>query len=126
MGDFFDDYLWWLPFGQVPEVSAEDLKREISKTRKRPHLLDVRTDGEWRQGAIKGTVLVPISILRSQINALPFDRKEPIVAICRSAHRSIPAVRLLRKAGFENVRQLKGGMMAWQRLNYPTVNPRDS
>ncbi len=124
MSQFIDKYLWWLPLGSVPEVSAEDLKREISKTRGRPQLLDVRTDHEWRQGAIKGVLLMPVSTLKGQIEALPFDRSKPVVAICRSAHRSIPAVRILRQAGYEDVRQLKGGMLAWQSLNYPIVHTR--
>ena len=124
MSSFVDRYLWWLPLGAVPEVSAQDLKREISKTRGRPQLLDVRTDYEWRQAAIKGTLLVPVSILKSQVNALPFDRSKPVVAICRSAHRSIPAVRLLRNAGYSDVRQLEGGMLSWQSLNYPVIQSR--
>lgn len=124
MSEFIDKYLWWLPVGSVPEVTAQDLKKEISKTRARPQLLDVRTVHEWQQGAIKGVLLIPVSTLKSQIKALPFDRTKPIVAICRSAHRSIPAVRLLRDAGYTDVRQLQGGMMAWQSLNYPTVQPK--
>lgn len=123
MSSFLDRYFWWLPVGSVPEVSAEDLKREISKTRARPQLLDVRTDREWRQGAIKGALLVPVGILKSQVNVLPFDRSKPIVAICRSAHRSISAVRILRNAGYSDVRQLKGGMLSWQGLNYPIIRP---
>ena len=125
MSSFFDKHLWWLPFGSVPEVTAQELKREISRTNKRPQLLDVRTDREWRQGAIRGGVLVPISLLKRQIDGLPFDKSKPVVAICRSAHRSIPAVRLLRNAGYENVRQLKGGMTAWEACKYPTIKPRD-
>ena len=124
MSAILDKYFWWLPVGAVPEVSAQDLAREISKTRSRPQLLDVRTDHEWRQGAIKGTLLVPVSAFKSQIDALPFDRSKPVVAICRSAHRSIPAVRLLRNAGYDDVRQLKGGMLSWQQLNYPITRPR--
>ena len=107
--------------GAVPEVTAQDLKKEIFKTRAQPQLLDVRTDLEWRQGAIKGTVLMPVSSLKSQVEALPFDRSKPVVAICRSAHRSVPAVRILRNAGYLDVRQLSGGMLAWQKLNYPIV-----
>ena len=124
MSAFLDRYFWWLPLGPVPEVSAQDLKREISKTRARPQLLDVRTDREWREGAIKGTVLVPVGLLKNQVDKLPFDRSKPIVAICRSAHRSIPAVRLLRSAGYTDVRQLQGGMLSWQGLNYPIIQPR--
>jgi rhodanese-related sulfurtransferase len=125
MASFVDKYFWWLPLGHVPEITPEELKREISRTRNRPQLLDVRTRKEWREAAIKNSVLVPVSILKSRINALPFDKKKPVVCICRSAHRSIPAVRLLRLAGYENVRHLKGGMLAWQARNYHVIEDRD-
>ena len=122
MASLMDKYFWWLPLGRVPEISAPDLKRAISRTRNRPQLLDVRTRKEWQEAAIKGSVLMPIGILRSHIDALPFDRSRPVVAICRSAHRSIPAVRLLRLAGYEDVCHLKGGMLAWQSYNYPVIS----
>ena len=123
MAGFIENYLWWLPFGEVPEVSAEDLKREISKTRNRPNLIDVRTGPERQQGIIANSVHLPVNHMQSGIENLPFDKDQPVVAICRSAHRSIGAVRLLKRAGFTNVRQLKGGMLAWNALNYPVKKP---
>ena len=122
---FLTDRFWWLPFGSVPEVSPKDLQVELAKTRNRPNLLDVRTMSEWKQGAIKNSVLVPVNVLPRQVNALPFDKDQPVVAICRSAHRSVGAVRLLKAAGYTNVRQLAGGMLAWQNLNFPTIIPKD-
>jgi rhodanese-related sulfurtransferase len=41
-----------------------------------------------------------------------------VVAVCLTAHRSVPAVRLLRERGFEAV-QLSGGMMAWRAARLP-------
>jgi rhodanese-related sulfurtransferase len=43
-----------------------------------------------------------------------------VVAICLSAHRSPPGVRLLRQAGID-ARQLAGGMLAWRRAGLPVV-----
>ncbi len=122
---FLTDRFWWLPFGSVPEVTAKELQVELAKTRNRPNLLDVRTMGEWKQCAIKNSALLPVSLLSRQVDTLQFDKDEPIVAICRSATRSIGAVRLLKAAGYTNVRQLQGGIMAWQKLNYPTIIPKD-
>ena len=122
---FLTDRFWWLPFGSVPEVSAKELQIELAKTRGRPNLLDVRTLDEWKQGAIKNSTLLPVTLLPRQVGSLQFDKATPIVAICRSATRSIGAVRLLKAAGYTNVRQLEGGMMAWQKLNYPTIVPKD-
>ncbi len=124
MAGFADKYFWWLPVGSVPEVTAQELQREINRTRDKPQLLDVRTSAEWQQGIIKGALLVPVGVLKSRAATLPFDRSKPVVAICRTAHRSISAVRILRNAGYENVRQLQGGMLNWQGRNYPVVQPR--
>ncbi len=116
---FLADIFWWLPIGTVPEVDALELKRNLANAKKRPNLIDVRTVGEWQGGHIAKTLNVPLSILRSQVKALPFDKNQPVVVICRSATRSIPAVRVLQKAGFDHVTQLKGGMMNWESHRYP-------
>jgi rhodanese-related sulfurtransferase len=104
---------WWWPFGKVPEVPASELDTMRGKDRTRPQLVDVRAPTEWRSGHIAGAINVPITELGSRITGLKLDPKRPIVAICRSAHRSIPAVRLLRQHGFDDVCQLQGGMIAW-------------
>mgnify|MGYP000494151961 CR=1 FL=1 len=44
---------------------------------------------------------------------------KPIVAVCRSGSRSGSACNMLRKNGFENVKNLRGGMMAWESANLP-------
>jgi rhodanese-related sulfurtransferase len=125
MTDFMTKYFWWLPFGSVPELNAEELARVVNKrSRKPPQLLDVRTEQEWNQGHIKNTLNVPIGALKAQIKVLPFDKSQPVYAICRSAHRSIPAVRLLQLAGYKDVKQLEGGMTAWERRGFPVRSLR--
>jgi rhodanese-related sulfurtransferase len=104
---------WWWPFGKVPEVSANRLDAMRAQAPALPQLLDVRAPNEWRSGHIAGAINVPITEFGSSIAGLKLDPKRPIVAICRSAHRSIPAVRLLRQHGFDDACQLQGGMLAW-------------
>tara|TARA_R110002096_G_scaffold420745_1_gene626011 strand:- start:7167 stop:7553 length:387 start_codon:yes stop_codon:yes gene_type:complete len=107
-------FFWWLPIGRVAETGPEDLVKEMQIPNMSTQLLDVRTRNEWSKGHIKGTINIPITELRSKKNELPFIKDKPVVAICLSAHRSIPAVRLLRSQGFRNVSQLSGGMRAWR------------
>ena len=107
--------LWWLPIGKVPEIEPSELAAILSDPKVCPQLLDVRTRREWSGGHLEGAVNIPISELRARLRELSFDRDRPVVTICRSAHRSIPAVRLLLGHGFEDVSQLAGGMKAWWR-----------
>jgi len=112
--------LWWLPFGRVRGVSPGDLYAKLA-TGERPQILDVRTHTEWRASRIEGAVSAPITSLRATLESLDLDPDRPTVAICLSAHRSIPAVRVLREAGFADVCQLEGGMLAWWRADLPVV-----
>lgn len=111
---------WWLPFGGVPEISAADLNAKLSSGAA-PQLVDVRSRREWNSSHIAGSVNSPITVFRSDMASLKLDPSLPVVAICLSAHRSIPAVRVLRDAGFGDVCQLQGGMRAWWEAGLPTV-----
>lgn len=109
---------WWWPFSRVPEVTPRSLALELSAVP--PQLLDVRTPLEFEQGHIAGAVNVPIYELRDRLPGLDLDPARPVVAICLTGHRSVPAVRLLAEHGFQ-VRQLAGGMRAWWRARLPDV-----
>jgi rhodanese-related sulfurtransferase len=110
---------WWLPLGAVPEVSPAELNSRIAAG-EGLQLLDVRTALEWRRSRIPGALNVPITRLRQRLPSLELDRNRPVVAICLTAHRSIPAVRLLQGRGYADVTQLAGGMNAWWRAELPT------
>ena len=110
---------WWLPFGHVPEISATELNMSLAGD-KPLQIVDVRSGAEWRRSHIPGSVSVPIQELKGRLSSLQLNAQKPIIAICLSAHRSIPAVRLLQAQGFENAVQLKGGMLAWWNKHYPT------
>jgi len=117
----------WLPVGAVPEVAPAALAALLdrnSAAEERPQLVDVRTRMEFDAGHIDGAVSAPILELERALDGLGLDRARPVVAICLSAHRSIPAVRLLRAHGFDDVAQLAGGMRAWRRAGLPETPSR--
>jgi rhodanese-related sulfurtransferase len=111
---------WWLPFGSVPEISPNELHAKLSGDSV-PYILDVRTHREWKASRIEGAVNVPITSLRADLKNLGLESARPVIAICLSAHRSIPAVRALREAGFVDACQLQGGMLAWWKAGLPVV-----
>lgn len=108
---------WWTPFGRVPELEPADLAERM-KRKPWPQLLDVRTPAEFAGGHIRGAINVPVTALSSRLDALKLDPGRPVVAICLTAHRSVPAVRLLRQRGFDAA-QLAGGMIAWRGQKLP-------
>ena len=109
---------WWLPFGRVPEISAAELN-ELMKNGG-AQLIDVRTPAEFAAGHVAGARNVPINTFRHKLPTLALDPKRPIVALCATAHRSPPAVRLLRAAGYKHAVQLKDGMSSWYATRLPT------
>ncbi len=113
------DRFWWLPFGRVAEIEASELQARLDQ-HEPLQLIDVRSAGEYAAGHIAGSINVPIDQLRSRLPGLPLDPARPVVAICFSAHRSPPAVRVLRRAGFDAA-QLRGGLIMWQRRKLPMV-----
>jgi rhodanese-related sulfurtransferase len=75
-------------------------------------LLDVKTP---YIGEIDGTDLyIPYDQLASRASELPADRTAPIVVYCRSGHESAIAAQTLLDLGYTNIRNLDGGMSAWQ------------
>ncbi len=114
------DVPWWFPFGQVAEIAPRELQAKLGNGAG-IQLLDVREPVEFRQGHIEGARNVPIHDLPHTLETLRLDPARPIIAICLSGHRSIPAYRLLKRSGYSRVYSLSGGMMAWWGARLPSA-----
>jgi rhodanese-related sulfurtransferase len=79
-------------------------------------VLDVREPGEYAAGHIPGALLIPLGELPDRLHEVP--EEGPVVVVCRSGNRSGQALRFLRQQGFDNVHNMLGGMLAWQRAGY--------
>jgi len=64
-------------------------------------------------------VHIPLSEFKSRLSELDKYKDKPVIAYCRSGSRSFSACKTLKKAGFETVSNLQGGIMAWQSQNMP-------
>jgi len=87
-------------------------------------LVDVREDREVQDGMIKGAKHIPLSALSTRMGELDKYKSAPIIVYCRSGNRSGSACNSLTKAGFENVNNLVGGIIAWETANLPLTNKR--
>ena len=82
-------------------------------------LIDVREPNEWAGGHAAPARHVPLGQLHSQMASLPKD--QPIYVICESGGRSSLACELLRRAGFSQPINVRGGTNAWLRSGLPIV-----
>ncbi|MDG2354287.1 MAG: rhodanese-like domain-containing protein [Gammaproteobacteria bacterium] len=80
-------------------------------------ILDVREAKERKAGYIAKDTHIPLSQVKNQLDSL--DNSKKILVYCRSGSRSSHIAGLLTRNDFEQVYNLKGGMLAWQRANLP-------
>ena len=111
---FLKHFLDWIPFGSVPEITSADLARAMDGQSEGLQLLDVRTQREFGEGHLANARHAPVTSLSRELDDLSLDARRRVVAICASGHRSVVAVRLLRRRGFVEAVQLAGGMSAWR------------
>ena len=82
-------------------------------------VVDVRPVADFSQGHILHSVNVPMNGFKNQIQQLKKHQERPIIVSCRSGAQSAQACAQLRKAGFEKVYNLRGGILAWQNASLP-------
>jgi hydroxyacylglutathione hydrolase len=98
-----------LPVQQVSQLSVKEVARRHAFT-----ILDVRDQGEWDEGHIKGAIHLPYYTVEQQMHEL--DRTQPLAVICASGQRSMIATALLQRQGFTAVANVVGGMEAWNQV----------
>lgn len=98
------------PAKGVDAISTEELKGRIKE--KNVQFIDVRSPAEYNGRHIKQFKNVPLNLLKNQMTTLKKDQE--VIVICQSGMRSSNAAGQLRKAGFEKVTNVRGGMSAWQ------------
>ena len=102
------------------EITVEEYKQRIDAGEE-IFLLDVREFVESSIASIGG-VLIPMSELRDRLHELPADKNVEIIVYCRTGNRSHHAAAYLREEeGFTNVKNLLGGIYAWNEKIDPNI-----
>jgi rhodanese-related sulfurtransferase len=91
------------------------LKRRLDSG-ERVQLLDVREPWEFERSRIEGSALAPMSLLAENGVPEPDEDRETVV-VCHHGVRSAQVVRFLRRAGFERVSNLEGGLDAYSGID---------
>ena len=82
-------------------------------------VVDVRTPHEREEGAIAGSIFVPLSQLEQRLGEIPHGR--PLIVHCAAGYRSSIAASVLKREGFADVSEIAGGMAAWQAAGLPVA-----
>ncbi len=112
--------LWPLlvrPFRAGREVSAFEAVQLIN--RKDAVVIDVRDTGEYDTGHIAGAKHLPERQLAERLKELEKFKDRPLILTCRSGMRSGAAVQILRRSGFNEAVNLRGGIGAWEQAGMP-------
>ena len=82
-------------------------------------LLDVRTPDEFSLGSLPGAVNIPLDEIRDRITEIPKDI--PVYAFCAVGLRGYLAYRILSQRGYDNVRNLSGGLKIYKAATAPII-----
>lgn len=98
-----------LPSKGVRHITTAELKNVLKD--KNIQFVDVRTPGEFAGKHIKEFRNMPLNQLSQKATGLSTDKE--VVVICQSGMKSNKAAKQLKKLGFKNIANVKGGMSAW-------------
>ena len=87
-----------------------DVKERI-KTGAPIQIVDVREPYEFENGHIPGAKLIPLGQLQTRVSEIV--KSAETVVVCHSGGRSSVACDFLDQLGYQNIRNLMGGMSAW-------------
>jgi len=109
------------PISEIPNISVGDLKQWLD-TEAAFELIDVRAPNEWDIVRIPGAKLIPKQQLLDtlQTDAAP-DRKNRFVLYCKTGGRSRAVAQAMHQAGYSDVYNLDGGILAWVAHIDPTL-----
>ncbi len=84
-------------------------------------VIDVRETGEWSSGHIAGARHITLGQLDKRLSEIEKFKGRPIIVCCASGNRSSSACSQLKKAGFDKVYNLSGGISAWLEASLPVT-----
>ena len=84
-------------------------------------IMDIRTPADYKGGHIKGAKNTPLSEFASTIKNYADYKDKSVLIYCNSGTTTTRAIKLLKKAGFEKISNLEGGIAAWKEANMPLV-----
>lgn len=97
------------------DINVEELKAKLDKG-ETFNFLDVREEYEYEEQNL-GAKLIPLGELPDRLDEIEAWKDEEVIVHCRSGARSGKAKAFLTAQGFSNVRNVLGGILAFNELD---------
>ncbi len=97
----------------IEDISVIKLKQRMDAG-ETINLLDVRETFEFEEFNLNGK-LIPLGELPGRLEEIEDWKDQEVIVHCRSGKRSATAQQFLLQSGFQNVRNLVGGVLDWQK-----------
>ncbi|NVK48795.1 MAG: rhodanese-like domain-containing protein [Cyclobacteriaceae bacterium] len=98
----------------MEDINVKELKERLDKGDKFV-FLDVREEWEYEDDNL-GAVNIPLGELPHRLDELEDKKDQEIIIHCRSGARSGNAKKFLESKGYEKVRNVLGGILAYREL----------
>ena len=93
-------------------LTAEEFKSKIEN--RNVQLVDVRTPAEFKSGHLKGAKNIDFFSGKFKMSFNKFKKQEAVYVYCRSGSRSRQAAKRLEALGFNEIYDLKGGILKYR------------
>ncbi len=100
--------------GRVCANLNGDQANEWLRAHPETQVLDVRSSGEYAEGALPGAVNISIGDPEFQTKAAALIKEKPVLVYCAGGYRSRKAVGILKELGFRNIQHIHRGYMSWK------------
>lgn len=100
----------------MEQISVKEVKDKMANNEDFV-LLDVREPEERADFNIGGEFIPLGNVMGMQVESLEDFKDKEVICYCRSGKRSMQAGMMLETMGFKHVKNLEGGMLAWQEAN---------
>lgn len=105
----------------MTSVDAPDAVRLINSD---ATIIDLRSAEAFGRGHIVNARNVPVDEIDARLEKLGSNKSKPVVVVCDAGLTSTKTVEKLKKAGYESVYGLKGGMSGWSQAGLPVVTAK--
>ncbi len=99
------------------KLNVHEFRAKINEL-KDEQLIDVRTPGEYKEGHIVGATNIDWNGPNFEAMAGKLDKNKPVMVYCLAGGRSAAAASALKRMGFTQIYDMKGGMRSWRQAGF--------